>query len=124
MNKRDLKKFEKILRMMRDEVLAEVSQIHRENLRRNLREESGELSGYTTHMADMAGDEEELVMNLRMLAAEQDILEELEDALRRIERGTYGVCEGCGGNVGKPRLTAKPFARLCIECRQRKELGR
>jgi DnaK suppressor protein len=124
MNKRDLKKFEKILRMMRDEVLAEVSQIHRENLRRNLREESGELSGYSTHMADMAGDEAELAMNLRMLAAEQDILEELDDALHRIERGTYGTCESCGGAIAKARLTAKPFASLCIECRQRQEMGR
>jgi len=124
MNRKDLRKFEKILRMMRDEVLAEVSQIHRENLRKNLREESGELSGYTTHMADMAGDEAELAMNLRMLAAEQDILQELDDALNRIERGTYGVCESCGGSVGKPRLMAKPFANLCIDCRQRQETGR
>jgi DnaK suppressor protein len=124
MNKRDLKKFEKILRMMKDEVLTEVSQIHKENLGRNLREESGELSGYSTHMADMAGDEAELAMNLRILAAEQDILDELEDALTRIEQGTYGVCESCGGKIAKVRLTAKPFARLCIACRQRREMGR
>jgi len=124
MNRRDLKKFEKILRMMRDEVIAEVSQIHRENLRKNLREESGELSGYTTHMADMAADEAELAMNLRILAAEQDILQELDDALSRIERGKYGTCEGCGGPIGKARLMAKPFASMCIDCRQRQEMGR
>lgn len=124
MNKRDLKKFEKILRMMRDEVLTEVSQIHKENLGRNLREESGELSGYSTHMADMAGDEAELAMNLRILATEQDILDELDDALNRIEQGTYGVCESCGGKIAKARLTAKPFASLCISCRQRQEMGR
>lgn len=124
MNKRDLKKFEKILRMMRDEVRDEVTQISRENLRRNLRAETGDLSGYSTHMADMAGEEAELAMNLRILAAEEDILQELEDALDRIEKGTYGVCENCGGSVGKARLMAKPFASMCIECRQRQEMGR
>jgi RNA polymerase-binding protein DksA len=124
MNKRDLKKFEKILRMMRDEVQAEVSQISRENLRRNLRAESGDLSGYSTHMADMAGEEAELAMNLRMLATEEDILSELEEALQRIDEGKYGECQVCGGSIGKARLMAKPFASMCIDCRQRQEMGR
>jgi len=124
MNKRDLKKFEKILRMLKEEVQQEVSQISRENLRKNLRAESGELSGYSTHMADMASDEIELAMNLRMLAAEEDILQELDDALSRIENGTYGECESCGGSIGKARLMAKPFASMCIDCRQRQEMGR
>jgi DnaK suppressor protein len=58
------------------------------------------------------------------LATEQDILDELDDALSRIQHGTYGVCESCEGKIAKARLTAKPFARLCIACRQRQEMGR
>jgi len=124
MNEKDLKRFERILRGQRDEVLAEVSSIQDSNLHRSLRDDSGEISGYSTHMADMASDEEALTMNLRILATEENILEQLDEALDKIERGTYGVCETCGKPIGKVRLTAIPFARLCISCRQHKEAGR
>jgi RNA polymerase-binding protein DksA len=124
MNKRDLKKFQKIIRMMKDEVVSEVTHIQKDHLHRNLRAEAGELSGYATHMADMAGDEQELAMNLRLLATEEDILTELESADKRIEDGTYGTCEQCKGSIGKARLTALPFARLCIECQKHHETGR
>ena len=124
MNKRDLKKFERILSLMKEEVASEVSHIQKDHLHRNLRAESGNLSGYSTHMADMAGDEEELTMTLRMLAAEEDILTELDEALKRIEEGTYGECERCKKTIGKARLTALPFARHCIECKTKVETGR
>jgi RNA polymerase-binding protein DksA len=124
MNEKDLKRFERILRGQRDEVRAEVSSIQDTNLHRSLRDDSGEISGYSTHMADMASDEEALAMNLRILATEENILEQLDQAIDKIERGTYGTCESCRKPIGKARLTALPFARLCIDCRQHKEAGR
>ncbi len=46
----------------------------------------------------------------------QDTLEEVDDALRKMDAGTYGACEGCGQPIAPARLEAKPTARLCMEC--------
>jgi DnaK suppressor protein len=51
----------------------------------------------------------------------QDVLDQGERALARIDAGTYGVCESCGKPIGKARLLAFPRARLCVECKQREE---
>jgi DnaK suppressor protein len=51
----------------------------------------------------------------------RDLLTQAEHALARIDDGTYGTCESCGGPVGKARLQAFPRATLCVECKQREE---
>jgi DnaK suppressor protein len=51
----------------------------------------------------------------------QDLLDQGERALARIDAGTYGVCESCGKPIGKARLLAFPRAILCVECKQREE---
>jgi len=51
----------------------------------------------------------------------RDLLLQVERALGRLEKGTYGVCESCGGAVGKARLQAFPRATLCVSCKQREE---
>ncbi len=51
----------------------------------------------------------------------QDLLDQGERALGRIDAGTYGVCESCGKPIGKARLLAFPQATLCVECKQRQE---
>ncbi len=50
----------------------------------------------------------------------QESLGEVEDALRKMDAGTYGTCEGCGQPIAPARLEAKPTARLCIECASRR----
>jgi len=51
----------------------------------------------------------------------QDLLDQGERALHRIDGGTYGVCESCGKPIGKARLLAFPRATLCVACKQRQE---
>ena len=51
----------------------------------------------------------------------QDLLDQGERALDRIDAGTYGVCESCGQPIGKARLLAFPRATLCVACKQRQE---
>jgi DnaK suppressor protein len=55
------------------------------------------------------------------LALTQDLLDQGERALARIDAGTYGVCESCGKPIGKARLLAFPRATLCVQCKQREE---
>lgn len=52
------------------------------------------------------------------------LLEEIDDALRRMDAGTYGKCENCGQRIELERLEALPYARLCLECKRRDETGR
>ncbi|WP_433305745.1 TraR/DksA family transcriptional regulator [Actinoplanes sp. CA-030573] len=51
-----------------------------------------------------------------LLTAARDRIAEVDDALRRVDAGTYGVCEGCGQPIAAERLAVRPFARLCITC--------
>ena len=52
------------------------------------------------------------------------LLTQIDDALRRIDNGTYGTCESCGQAIEKARLDALPYATLCMECKRRAETGR
>jgi DnaK suppressor protein len=55
--------------------------------------------------------------DLALALQAQGIVEEIEDALRKMDRGTYGACETCGQNILKARLEALPYARQCIACK-------
>lgn len=58
---------------------------------------------------------------LKLASSEEDSLFEIDEALRRMDQGQYGVCEACEGSIEKPRLKALPFARLCIDCKSEQE---
>jgi DnaK suppressor protein len=51
-----------------------------------------------------------------LLAAERERIAEVDDALRRVDAATYGLCESCGQRIGDERLAARPFARCCKAC--------
>ena len=74
-----------------------------------------------TDMADVGTDAFEQELTLNLLGSEKDVLEQIEAALKRIEEGTYGRCEECGGAIPKARLEAIPYAALCVKCALREE---
>ena len=61
---------------------------------------------------------------LNLVSSEHDSVFEINNALRRIEEGSYGLCDGCGCAIEKPRLQALPFARMCVRCQSEQERGR
>lgn len=61
---------------------------------------------------------------LNLVSTERESLFEIDDALRRIEEHTYGVCEECGELIGESRLRALPFVRMCVGCQSAKEKGK
>ena len=61
---------------------------------------------------------------LNLVSSEHDSIFEINNALRRIEEGIYGVCDSCSCQIEKPRLHALPFARMCIKCQSEQERGR
>ena len=61
---------------------------------------------------------------LNLVSTEHDALFDIDDALRRIEAGSYGTCNSCGAAIEKVRLQALPFARMCVRCQSEVERGR
>ena len=87
-------------------------------LKRSRQENSGDLSNMPIHMADIGSDNFEQEFTLGLIENEDQTLREIEDALERIDNGTFGDCERCGKKVRKVRLKALPYARYCIECQR------
>lgn len=85
---------------------------------------TGELSSYDNHPADQGTETFEREKDLSLKLSAQEDLRQIEAALRRIERGSYGICERCGQPIGMARLEAVPWAVLCIACQEREESER
>jgi len=79
----------------------------------------GEISGYPTHLAD--ADEEGLDKEIAIAQNEEGILELVDGALKRVEDGTYGICEECGEPIPAERLDAIPYTPYCVRCAQRND---
>ena len=73
-----------------------------------------EMGGLTQHPADLGTDAFERTKDLSILASLDDQLREVDRALERLERGTYGVCEACGDPIVLARLEALPATRFCV----------
>ena len=90
-----------------------------------LREEADELmrdkEPGDVQFDDKSGEGDTLALererDLALALQAQNIVEEIDDALKKLERGTYGACESCGQNILKARLEALPYARQCIACK-------
>jgi DnaK suppressor protein len=72
-------------------------------------------------LGDQATAESDRSFLLRLRGREQKLLKKIEDALERIDTGTYGICESCGERISIKRLEARPVTTLCIECKTKQE---
>lgn len=79
------------------------------------KESTEHMQSYGTHMADSGTDNFDRDFTLSLLSSDQDIVYEIEEALKRIEKGTYGVCEVTGETIPKARLKAIPWTRFTVE---------
>lgn len=119
--KKDLEKYKKLLLKERDEVGGNLSHITENTLKRSQRDVTGDLSGYSYHMADQASDDYERDFSLGRATEEQKMLYSIDEAMKRLKDGTYGLCLQCGKAISKSRLTALPHAELCIDCKKKNE---
>ena len=71
---------------------------------------------------DRATQEEEFSLELRTRDRERKLLKKISESLAQIDSGDYGYCEGCGVEIGLPRMQARPTATLCIDCKMLEEL--
>jgi DnaK suppressor protein len=121
MAKPGLKKFKEILLKMRSQVGGDLTHITENTLNKSARDASGDLSGYSYHMADQASDDYERDFSLGRATDEQKMLYSVDEALKRIEDGSYGNCLQCRKPIAKKRLAALPQTELCIDCQKKNE---
>src|SRR5688572_31816749 len=104
--KPEWQKYYKNLLDLRDRLLNQMSGLAKES--------AEEMSSYSLHMADSGTDNFDRDFALSLLSSDQDAIYEIEEALKRIERGSYGVCELTGKPIPKARLEAIPWTRFTV----------
>jgi DnaK suppressor protein len=109
---------EKLLQL-RDAMVDSMAGVAQDTLRS--RAEGSEASAFGMHQADAGSDAYDRDFALSLLSQEQDALYEIDQALKRIELGTYGVCEMSGKAIPHARLEAIPFARFTVQCQAQLE---
>ena len=117
----ELVAFKKLVLKRKDAILDEINHIAEDTLKKSQKEASGDISGYTYHMADVATDTYDREFSLVLASNERKLLLELDDALKKIEEGTFGICENCKSLISKNRLKAVPYARMCVKCQEKRE---
>lgn len=122
-NKKELADFKKLILKKKEEILEGIKHISEDALKKSQKDASGDISGYTYHMADVATDTYDREFSLGLASNDREALYELDDALKKIDEGTFGICENCKSLIAKNRLKAIPSARLCVACQEKKEKG-
>ena len=115
--------FKQMLLEKRREILRNVNEIEDEALKKSRIDAAGDLSSMPIHMADLGTDNYEQEFAIGLMDSERKLLREIDDAMRRIEKQTYGICEGTGKQIPKARLEAQPWARYCVEYARMIEQG-
>lgn len=116
MTEAEIDHYRKRLLAMKRRLSGDLSELADEALRPVGGEASGNLSDVPVHMADLAAENYEEEIALELAENEDRLLAEVDDALARIDRGTFGRCENCGREIPRERLDAVPYARYCIRC--------
>jgi len=117
----ELARFKRALLDRRQELVGDMTRMGDEAMRKSRQSASGDLSSMPYHMADIGTDNYDQEFTLGMIENEEDEVRAIDEALEKIEKGTYGVCESCGCKIKKARLKFVPHARNCIECQQKAE---
>jgi DnaK suppressor protein len=121
LTKKELLVFKKVILKHIEEIIDGIKRISEDTLKKSQKEASGDISGYSYHMADVATDNYDREFSLGLASKDRKALYELEDALKRVEDGTYGICQECKDSIAKARLKAVPQARFCVKCQEKKE---
>jgi len=103
----------KLLLDMRERLIAEISE--------NLTPESLTASSDIGDLVDQAGDERDRELSLLLTGRDKEKLSAINEALEKIEEGTYGICEECGDKIGPGRLKVMPLAKYCVNCQSKLE---
>ena len=117
----EVESFREVLKNLRARLRGDVDQLTDEALHRNSAESSGNLSNTPLHMADVGTENYDQEFDLGLIENQQVTLDQVHEALTRVDAGTFGVCVECNQPIAKPRLQAIPYTPHCIECARKLE---
>ena len=123
LKKVELESYRTVLINLRARLRGDLDQMTDEALRRSQPESSGNLSNVPLHMADVGTENYDQEFTLSLIENEQATLEQVQEALGRVDSGTYGACEQCQEPIAKLRLQALPYTKHCIQCARKLESG-
>ncbi len=123
MRKTELARFRTMLLDEKERVTQSLAK--HEKIIKHTDDQSGLETGkaHSNHMADQGSDEFQYETTIKFANTEGRYLYNIEEALSRIEDGTYGKCTECTKAIGLPRLRRLPYTRMCIECKEKEEAG-
>lgn len=113
--------YKKLLLDKREELMGDINQISEDTLKKSLKDASGDISGYSFHMADVATDNYDREFSLGLASKERGVLFEINHALQKLQEGKFGSCELCKKPISQARLKAVTYAKLCLKCQQNEE---
>ena len=120
---KELADFRELLIVKLKEIVGDVNHIESGALKSSRQDSAGDLSSMPIHMADIGSDNFEQEFSLGLMDSERNIVREIHEALKRIQDGTYGICEGTGEPIPKIRLKGIPWTRYCLKFAELVEKG-
>ncbi len=118
MKKKDLEYFRKLIYTEQLKTLKDMGYIKENILDETMRDASGDQSAYSFHMADQGSDTYDREKSFLLAARENKYLSDLNDAMKRVDDGTYGVCLICGKDIEKERLEVVLVAKYHVDCKK------
>ncbi len=115
--------YKKLLSKNKEQILGDIRNLSDENSGSG-NDRSGDVSGHALHMADVATDMYDREFTLGLASNERELLYEIDEALNRINDGSFGVCSSCKKPIPVIRLKAIPHARTCLKCQEQIESKR
>ena len=113
MDKKALETYRKKLLEMKEQIIGDIKQKKQDTDKSQ--DDSSSDSGHALHMADVATDMYDREFNLGLASKDRELLNKIDEALLRIEEGTFGICLATGKPISKARLNAIPYAEYCLE---------
>ena len=119
LDKKKREHYKKVLLEMKEKILRDINSMSQSS--GGGVNESGDVSGHVLHMADVATDMYDREFSLGLASTEREVLNQIDDALKRIEEDSFGICDGCQKPIPKARLDAIPYTTTCVQCQEKFE---
>lgn len=118
MLKKETRIFKELLLELKKDIIEQIRHISAGTFSQSQKEAAGDISSHTIHMADVATDSYDREFSLELASNDRALLYQIDDSLKRIEDGNFGICGECSKPISKTRLKAIPYTGLCLKCQK------
>jgi DnaK suppressor protein len=109
--------YKKLLLKTKEQIVGDIKNLSSDNAG-SVNDRGGDVSGHALHMADVATDMYDREFTLSLASNDRELLYQIDEALTRIDEGTYGICSGCKKPIPATRLKAIPQTVTCMKCQE------